>query len=96
MTHNWIIDVLSDLRTFAEKNGLEGLALQLDNAQLMAALEIAAKTEGLRSDALHKDYDLRTHAGAPRERQRASWLMFNPLLKNFAMYFPLIIWCIIG
>ncbi|OAH07338.1 hypothetical protein pfor_17c2046 [Rhodobacteraceae bacterium SB2] len=44
MTHNWIIDVLSDLRTFAEKNGLEGLALQLDNAQLMAALEIAAKT----------------------------------------------------
>jgi len=55
MTHNWIIDVLSDLRTFAEKNGLEGLALQLDNAQLMAALEIAAKTEGLRSDALHKD-----------------------------------------
>ena len=60
MTHNWIIDVLSDLRTFAEKNGLEGLALQLDNAQLMAALEIAAKTEGLRSDALHKDHDLRT------------------------------------
>lgn len=58
MTHNWIIDVLSDLRTFAEKNGLEGLALQLDNAQLMAALEIAAKTEGLRSDALHKDHDL--------------------------------------
>ena len=71
MTHNWIIDVLSDLRTFAEKNGLEGLALQLDNAQLMAALEIAAKTEGLRSDALHKDHALRTHAGPPRERQPA-------------------------
>ena len=71
MTHNWIIDVLSDLRTFAEKNGLEGLALQLDNAQLMAALEIAAKTEGLRSDALNKDHDLRAHAGAPRERQPA-------------------------
>ena len=71
MTHNWIIDVLSDLRTFAEKNGLEGLALQLDNAQLMAALEIAAKTEGLRSDALHKDHDIRTYAGAPRERQQA-------------------------
>ena len=71
MTHNWIIDVLSDLRTFAEKNGLEGLALQLDNAQLMAALEIAAKTEGLRSDALHKDHDLRTQDGAPRERQPA-------------------------
>lgn len=71
MTHNWIIDVLSDLRTFAEKNGLEELALQLDNAQLMAALEIAAKTEGLRSDALHKDHDLRTHTGPPRERQPA-------------------------
>ncbi|MED7677402.1 hypothetical protein GN286_05560 [Rhodobacteraceae bacterium IMCC15231] len=71
MAHSWIIDVLSDLRTFAEKNGLEGLALQLDDAQLMAALEIAAKTEGLRSDALHKDHDLRTHAGAPRERQPA-------------------------
>ncbi|MDC0913008.1 hypothetical protein OAQ47_03630 [Paracoccaceae bacterium] len=54
MTNNWIIDVLSDLRTFAEKNGLEGLALQLENAQLMTAPEIAAKTEGLRSDALHK------------------------------------------
>ena len=71
MTHNWIIDVLSDLRTFAEKNGLEGLALQLDNAQLMAALEIAAKTEGLRSDALRKDHDLRTQAGPPRQRQPA-------------------------
>ena len=44
MTHNWIIDVLSDLRTFAEKNGLERLALQMDNAQLMAAVVIAAKT----------------------------------------------------
>ena len=52
MTHNWITDFLSDLRTFAEKNGLGGLALQLDNAQCMAALEIVAETEGLRSDAL--------------------------------------------
>lgn len=71
MTHNWIIDVLLDLRTFAEQNGLEALALQIDNAQLMAALEIAVKTEGLRRDALHKDYDLRTHSGTPRERQPA-------------------------
>ena len=71
MTHNWIIAVLSDLRTFAEKNRLEGLALPLDNAQLMAALEIAAKTEVLLSDALHKDHDLRTHAWPPPERQPA-------------------------
>ena len=71
MTHNWITDVLSDLRAFAEKNGLEGLALKLDNAQLMAALEIATKTEGLHGDALQKDHDLRTHARPPRERQLA-------------------------
>ena len=46
MTHNWIIDVLSDLRTFAEKNGLEGLALQLDNAQLMACTGNCGKNRG--------------------------------------------------
>ncbi len=41
MAHEWIIDVLLDLRTFAAKNDMNALAAQLDDTKLMAAIEIA-------------------------------------------------------
>jgi hypothetical protein len=40
MQHDWIIDVLSDLRTFADNHSLGRLAEQLDDTILMAASEI--------------------------------------------------------
>jgi hypothetical protein len=40
MQHDWIIDVLSDLRIFADNHKLGRLAEQLDDTILMAAAEI--------------------------------------------------------
>ncbi len=42
MAHNWIFDVLADLKTYAKKNGLSALAEQLDDTTLIAATEIAS------------------------------------------------------
>ena len=41
MQNEWIIDVLGDLRTFAADNGLTGLAVQMEEALVVAALEVA-------------------------------------------------------
>lgn len=46
MTHDWIIDVLTDLKTFARANAMNALAEQLDEAQLVAQVEIASGAEG--------------------------------------------------
>jgi len=49
MRSDWIMDVLADLRTFAQSNDLPLLAEQLDDAALVALAEIAArhaKTDG--------------------------------------------------
>lgn len=43
MHYNWILDVLSDLRSFADSNGLPVLSEQLADAQLVAATELANK-----------------------------------------------------
>lgn len=42
MNSDWVLDVLSDLRTFAEKNGLSRLAAEFDLTRRRAALELAA------------------------------------------------------
>jgi hypothetical protein len=42
MTNDWIIDVLADLTTYAEKNGLSALSRQLDDTKLIAATELAS------------------------------------------------------
>jgi hypothetical protein len=39
--NNWIIDVLTDLRTFAQKNDLPLLAVQLEETALVGKAEIA-------------------------------------------------------
>lgn len=46
MRHDWIIDVLTDLTTFARDNQLEALAEQLDDTQLVAQIEIASAAKG--------------------------------------------------
>jgi len=45
MRHDWIIDVLADLRGVARSEGLLRLADQIDDALLVAAGEIARDRE---------------------------------------------------
>ncbi|UWR24276.1 hypothetical protein [Sulfitobacter sp. S190] len=45
MKSDWILDVLADLRTFANANGLPALAEQLDDTALIATAEIASLGE---------------------------------------------------
>lgn len=47
MQNEWILDVLSDLKTFARQNGMSGLAEQLDDTRLVALAELASIGEGL-------------------------------------------------
>jgi len=42
MPHDWIIDILTDLRAFAETNGLEATAAGLDDAALVALTELSS------------------------------------------------------
>ena len=50
MHNDWILDVLADLRSFAQQNGLTVLAEQLDDTRLVAATELASKVEGSMAD----------------------------------------------
>ena len=45
MKHDWILDVLTDLRSFAKNIDLLTLAAQLEDTQLVAAIEIATLAE---------------------------------------------------
>ena len=42
MEHDWILDVLADLRSFAERNDLPALAEQLQETALLATVEISS------------------------------------------------------
>ncbi|PRX37514.1 hypothetical protein SAMN05216257_101537 [Meinhardsimonia xiamenensis] len=46
MGHDWILDVLADLKTYARQNGLSALASQLDETILVAAAEAATSQNG--------------------------------------------------
>lgn len=46
MGQKWIIDVIADLRAFADQNGLSLLAHQLDVTSKVAQAEIASMHEG--------------------------------------------------
>jgi len=45
MGQDWIINVLSDLRSFARKNEMPLLMRQLDEAVVVASAEIAARPD---------------------------------------------------
>ena len=50
MHHEWIIDVLSDLKSYARMNGMTALADQLSDTALMAAVELANQPVQSRPD----------------------------------------------
>lgn len=41
MGHGWIIDVIADLRRYADKNGLDNLSANLADTADVAAIELA-------------------------------------------------------
>ncbi len=46
MKNDWILDVLTDLKSFAQQNGLNALSEQLDDTTLVAASELAILAGG--------------------------------------------------
>lgn len=44
MTDRWFLDVIADMRRFAELNDLPRLAESLDDAALVAQVELAQRT----------------------------------------------------
>lgn len=66
MTNDWIIDVLSDLRSFADANGLAHLADQLDATRLVALAELASQKKGAVTRGGPHDVRGRTYPGGPR------------------------------
>lgn len=46
MPHDWIFEVLEDLRSFALANDLQALAAQIDTTLKVAEAEVAALGEG--------------------------------------------------
>lgn len=49
MSHDWILDVLRDLRSYARQNGMHALAEQLDDTALVAMSEMRRGAPGARS-----------------------------------------------
>ncbi|WP_157440838.1 hypothetical protein [Aestuariivita boseongensis] len=45
MVHEWVLDVLADLQSFADANDLTALAAHLEEAGLIAGAELVAQAE---------------------------------------------------
>lgn len=60
MGNNWILDVLSDLKAFAQTNNMPILAEQLGDASLVAAAEMTSSTEGASEGAHGNDTAVRS------------------------------------
>ena len=56
MRSDWILDVLTDLKTFARANELMALAEQLDDTAIVARAEIAALNERQHAQRHENDY----------------------------------------
>ena len=71
MKYDWVLDVLADLKTFAQANGLDALAEQLDDTQLIAATEIVSMDERVGASAHENETATRTDTGGVGTRARA-------------------------
>ncbi len=63
MRSDWILDVLTDLKTFATANDLPVLAEQLDDTAIVALAEIAALHDRMQSNPNGNEHDNRAHFG---------------------------------
>ena len=62
MKYEWILDVLADLKVFAQANGLNSLADQLEQARKAAAVEVVSGPAITGSVALGDDTAKRTYS----------------------------------
>ena len=63
MRSGWILDVLADLKTFAQANELVALAEQLDDTSIVAMAEIAALREKQYRRIHDGEHGVGTHIG---------------------------------
>ncbi|WP_299375107.1 hypothetical protein [uncultured Tateyamaria sp.] len=63
MRSDWILDVLTDLKTFARSNGMPALAEQLDDTAIVAMAEIAAMKDAQHGQRHHGEAAVGTHFG---------------------------------
>lgn len=63
MRSDWILDVLADLRTFAQSIDLPVLAEQLDDTAIVALAEIASLEERTQARGHEKDIPTGVHSG---------------------------------
>lgn len=63
MKNDWILDVLADLKAFAQANGLTALVEQLEDTSLVAAAEIASDGEGSSGGAKPGSGDIGRNSG---------------------------------
>lgn len=66
MRSDWILDVLTDLKTFATANDLPVLAEQLDDTAIVALAEIAALHDRMQGGDDVSDINGRSGAGQAR------------------------------
>jgi hypothetical protein len=66
MSSDWILDVLTDLKTFARSNELLALAEQLEDTAIVAMAEIATLNERQAASAPAPDYAPGAHIGGTR------------------------------
>lgn len=71
MKYDWILDVLADLKTFAQSNDLRVLADQLEETRQIAAIEIVSVSDLTGLVAHGDDTATGTYSGSARERARA-------------------------
>ncbi len=62
MQHDWLIDVMADLRTFADAKGLRASAAALDDALLVTLAELTSRDGA----------DPRSHGGVEEHDRSAS------------------------
>jgi hypothetical protein len=67
MNHEWMLDVLTDLRAYAQKHKLQSIAEQLEDARHVAIAEFSG-LNGVADSAtkLEGTPDRARHAGEPR------------------------------
>lgn len=66
MEQDWVLDVLTDLKTFAQQNGMFNLSEHLDDTLIVAASELAAHgNRGVEQDTNDRttDHHLATSKG---------------------------------
>jgi hypothetical protein len=63
MRSDWILDVLTDLKTFARANELLALAEQLDDTAIVAMAEIASLKERQHGPRHDNEYAVGNHIG---------------------------------